>query len=157
MLESNQRPLRCERSALTAALIALAYTKSLDSSRPSWATLGSNQRPLPCQGSALPLRQPPNYERDLKRWARESNSPTRLCRPLPNRLANPPHLIESTQGPSSGQRDSDPRSRPWQGRALPTKLWPHALEALPQSTIKNYTLTFCNCKSTHFKPLIFLK
>ena len=25
----------------------------------------------------------------------------------------------------SGKRDSDPRPRPWQGRALPTELFPH--------------------------------
>ena len=29
---------------------------------------------------------------------------------------------------ASGQRDSDPRSRPWQGRALPTKLCPQCRE-----------------------------
>ena len=64
MLESNQRPLRCERSALTAALIAQSL-HHMKKPKPQsfgfpWATLGSNQRPLPCQGSALPLRQPPN-------------------------------------------------------------------------------------------------
>ena len=26
--------------------------------------------------------------------------------------------------PKSGKRDSDPRPRPWQGRALPTELFP---------------------------------
>src|SRR5436190_23775623 len=36
-----------------------------------------------------------------------------FCRPAPYHLATPP------RGEWSGKRDSNPRPRPWQGRALP--------------------------------------
>ena len=35
----------------------------------------------------------------------------------------------------SGKRDSNSRPRPWQGRALPTELFPHRLRSLFQATL----------------------
>ncbi len=49
---------------------------------------------------------------------------------------NQPNLVEGyikmkkaafTAFSQSGRRDSNPRPRPWQGRALPTELLPHFL------------------------------
>ena len=40
---------------------------------------------------------------------------------------HPVESISMNQPSESGQRDSNPRSQPWQGCALPTKLCPHVL------------------------------
>src|ERR1700739_2053736 len=43
-----------------------------------------------------------------------------FCRPAPYHLATPPHTEATTEDECwSGKRDSNPRPRPWQGRALP--------------------------------------
>ncbi len=68
--------------------------------------------------------------RDIK-WRRvpESNRTRRICNPLHNRFANAPLILKHPQLPMlliwSGKRDSNSRPRPWQGRALPTELFPH--------------------------------
>ncbi len=69
----------------------------------------------------------------------ESNRRTRICSPLHDRSATQPNKpIVSRRKASkiktpvvsgfckawSGKRDSNPRPRPWQGRALPTELFP---------------------------------
>ena len=57
------------------------------------------------------LPVPPSGQRLLIRY---------VC---PNKKAEYP---DSASGPFlSGKRDSNPRPRPWQGRALPTELFPH--------------------------------
>ena len=45
----------------------------------------------------------------------------------------------------SGQRDSDPRSQPWQGCALPTKLCPHAFHRGGQR-VENIQERWRTCK-----------
>ena len=69
-----------------------------------------------------------------KNWRRvpESNRTRRICNPLHNRFANAPiskplQPVTETLLPNiwSGKRDSNSRPRPWQGRALPTELFPH--------------------------------
>jgi hypothetical protein len=104
MLESNQRPLRCERSALTAALIARLLFPS--EKQKAWISPGlvGDAGIEPATSSVSGKRAPSApaaqiIERDLKRWARESNSPSRLCRPLPNRLANPPNSSSLLKDP----------------------------------------------------------
>ena len=54
-------------------------------------------------------------------WRRnpESNRDPRICNPLHSHSAIPPFW--------SGKRDSNSRPRPWQGRALPTELFPLSL------------------------------
>ena len=66
-----------------------------------------------------------------RKWRRvpESNRTRRICNPLHNRFANAPLILKHPQLPMlliwSGKRDSNSRPRPWQGRALPTELFPH--------------------------------
>ena len=38
----------------------------------------------------------------------------------------PRHSHRANYSPKSGKRDSNSRPRPWQGRALPTELFPHS-------------------------------
>ena len=70
--------------------------------------------------------------RDIK-WRRvpESNRTRRICNPLHNRFANAPLIPKHPLLPMlliwSGKRDSNSRPRPWQGRALPTELFPLTL------------------------------
>ena len=42
----------------------------------------------------------------------------------------------------SGKRDSDPRPRPWQGRALPTELFPLVLNELSRNGIAKVGIFF---------------
>ena len=66
----------------------------------------------------------------------ELNRRTRLCRPLHNHSATRPRVSKNVPRRGrlepyawmknwSGKRDSNSRPRPWQGRALPTELFPH--------------------------------
>ena len=55
----------------------------------------------------------------------------------------PNGTTESLRLSASGQRDSDPRSRPWQGRALPTKLCPHVY----RNHFRKATVGYCTPKS----------
>ena len=45
----------------------------------------------------------------------------------------------TTRAAWSGKRDSNPRPRPWQGRALPTELFPHLDIVAPESGCKYKT------------------
>ena len=97
----------------------------------------SNPRPRPWQGRALPTEL---FPLELWRPRSELNRRTRICSPLHNHSATRPddvlHLTgtwpENNEAPRtglhletwSGKRDSNPRPRPWQGRALPTELFP---------------------------------
>ena len=60
-----------------------------------------------------------NCARWLWRRVPESNRATWICNPVHNRFANTPLVW-------SGKRGSNSRPRPWQGRALPTELFPHS-------------------------------
>lgn len=146
MQESNLRPLPCEGSALAAAPITL-NRRHLEfrrrHSRIASASVGDTRFELvtpsvsgkcattaPTARVMLTWMKPMESIASRKRWVRESNSSIRLCRPLPNRLANPP-IGRQLFRTSSGQRDLNPRSRPWQGRALPTKLCPQCFRPFP--------------------------
>ncbi len=69
-----------------------------------------------------------------KNWRRvpESNRTRRICNPLHNRFVNAPNFFCFSASIRftpmllnwSGKRDSNSRPRPWQGRALPTELFP---------------------------------
>ena len=65
------------------------------------------------------------------KWRRvpESNRGGRICNPLHGHSANAPLSAVPSGDPDlqiwSGKRDSNSRPRPWQGRALPTELFPH--------------------------------
>ncbi len=69
-----------------------------------------------------------------KNWRRvpESNRTRRICNPLHNRFVNAPNFFGFSASIRftpmllnwSGKRDSNSRPRPWQGRALPTELFP---------------------------------
>ena len=67
-----------------------------------------------------------------RKWRRvpESNRTRRICNPLHNRFANAPLILKHPLLPMlliwSGKRDSNSRPRPWQGRALPTELFPQS-------------------------------
>src|SRR5690606_39991445 len=52
----------------------------------------------------------------------ELNRRTRICSPLHNHSATRPVVCRIW----SGKRDSNSRTRPWQGRALPTELFPRS-------------------------------
>ena len=101
----------------------------------------SNPRPRPWQGRALPtelLSQILYPEGDLNPHSRYSHwilSPTCLPFHHPGNLCkkNPFYGISFL----SEKRDSNPRPRPWQGRALPTEL-------LSQNMYR--TVRFCGCK-----------
>lgn len=53
-----------------------------------------------------------------------TNSTTRAIVSRKNPVLDPDSYRDGI-GILSGKRDSDPRPRPWQGRALPTELFPH--------------------------------
>ena len=90
----------CERSALAAAPIARILGSSVISSRIASTFVGDTRFELvtpsvsgKCATTAPTARvifHPIELLRWSERWVRESNSSIRLCRPLPNRLANPP-------------------------------------------------------------------
>ena len=106
----------------------------------------SNSRPRPWQGRALPTELFPLGCGNYQIWSgkRDSNSrprpwqgralPTELF-PLNLRLSTCRYLSSFTASRNpvirivpfkfwSGKRDSNSRPRPWQGRALPTELFP---------------------------------
>ncbi len=80
----------------------------------------------------------PQWPQDFKSWV-STNSTIRArywCRQIKKNLFSEVFL--------SGKRDSNPRPRPWQGRALPAELFPRCW--------------FCDCKYTFFykNPSIIL-
>src|SRR6186713_142078 len=94
----------------------------------------------------LPVSPPGQAHMVGRNWrpGSELNRRTRLCRPLHNHSATWPVTRECQlsawqtrikQNPGgrglstnwSGKRDSNSRPRPWQGRALPTELFPRKL------------------------------
>ena len=94
----------------------------------------SDPRPRPWQGRALPTELFP--QKDQKRLVKRRrlelprnnfHYPLKVARlPIPppgqyNRKIFPSVIYSEC---ASGKRDSDPRPRPWQGRALPTELFP---------------------------------
>ena len=98
----------------------------------------SNSRPRPWQGRALPTELFPHYLLERRKVSflylrPESNRHARNGHRIlsPARLPIPPlrHLYYPYKKPRfyrdlSGKRDSNSRPRPWQGRALPTELFP---------------------------------
>ncbi len=91
----------------------------------------------------LPISPPGRWIGCIWRPGSESNRRTRLCRPLHDHSATRPvdlRFYRKTGAGStlenekprrtevfrnwSGKRDSNSRPRPWQGRALPTELFP---------------------------------
>ena len=85
---------------------------------------GSNSRPRPWQGRALPTELFPHlsYFKMVPEARLELARPERRGILNPLRLPIPPlgHILKW-----SGKRGSNSRPRPWQGRALPTELFPH--------------------------------
>ena len=60
----------------------------------------------------------------------ESNRRSRICNPVHNHSATQPlckRAVDTARKIWSGKRDSNSRPRPWQGRALPTELFPRRI------------------------------
>ena len=82
--------------------------------------------------------------------------------PLPQGVSGPTHYHSNTKKAelyarlllySSGKRDSDPRPRPWQGRALPTELFPRGSPIIEK--LGSYVKGLCRekIKIPFFLPL----
>ena len=86
----------------------------------------------------------------------------RLCQGTPGgngrRRGKPGGSREPSGINRSGQRDSDPRSRPWQGRALPTKLCPRAVCSEKQhARVYAFPWTFFRGRHPQTRHSLFLK
>ncbi len=67
----------------------------------------------------------------LWRLRSESNRRSRICNPVHNHSATQPlckRAVDTARKIWSGKRDSNSRPRPWQGRALPTELFPRRID-----------------------------
>ena len=68
---------------------------------------------------------------------------------------NPQKKSRLTIGTVSGKRDSNSRPRPWQGRALPTELFPRCCLMVQRYAFSNYAQVFFKLFFIFFK-IIFL-
>ena len=96
----------------------------------------SNSRPRPWQGRALPTELFPHDN-----VPRTGLEPACLATHAPETCAStipPPGLL-------SGKRDSNSRPRPWQGRALPTELFPQS-NIQPNPIINSLNLSIAEAK-----------
>ena len=89
----------------------------------------SNPRPRPWQGRALPTELFSQAGRRFFRRVRDEIRTHTAFRPLPPQSSVSTNSTTRTSKRSdealSEKRDSNPRPRPWQGRALPTELFSH--------------------------------
>ncbi len=91
----------------------------------------SNPRPRPWQGRALPTELFSQAGRRFFRRVRDEIRTHTAFRPLPPQSSVSTNSTTRTSKRSdealSEKRDSNPRPRPWQGRALPTELFSQIL------------------------------
>ena len=106
---------------------------------------GSNSRPRPWQGRALPTELFPHlsYFKMVPEARLELARPERRGILNPLRLPIPPlgHILKW-----SGKRGSNSRPRPWQGRALPTELFPRLLVAKQRGVFFYGFISWCQIK-----------
>ena len=117
-------------TTLLIALIILLF--------PMVAGVGLEPTQRERRGILNPLCLPIPPSGQGRKWRRvpESNRTRRICNPLHNRFANAPNTAAFSGSYQqradtkiwSGKRDSNSRPRPWQGRALPTELFPHVIK-----------------------------
>ena len=160
--DSNFRPPRPERGALancatprssvlagtrtldplikSQLLYQLSYQDSLNASSYEYCVLRAFGLVIISNYS---LRTPggtwthtPLRARDFKSLVSTIPPPEHPCTGLPASI-----------GDLSGKRDSNSRPRPWQGRALPTELFPHFI-----IKISSISCLKSGCKSTNFFP-----
>ncbi len=121
---------------------------ALPQAGPGVLEASASPRPRPCPKRRARMHSRSRRHSGPSSWTRpgsESNRRTRLCRPLHDHSATRPvtgcmilapgmaglHHCRKTKPRQaevcrnwSGKRDSNSRPRPWQGRALPTELFP---------------------------------
>ena len=110
----------------------------------------------PLKVARLPI--PPSLQKSMLSHfsvPRTGLEPARLSTLAPETSAStippPGHPFRISPNHLSGKRDSNSRPRPWQGRALPTELFPHKmLVTINQSSVCHSPE--CGCKGT----IIFL-
>ncbi len=112
-------------------LYQLSYSRNRMSSASDWSgKRDSNSRPRPWQGRALPTELFPHRNITYKFFGAGNETRTRdpdLGKVVLYQLSYSRNnlVVFRLADDWSGKRDSNSRPRPWQGRALPTELFPH--------------------------------